>query len=108
MKPTKIDIGGQLQAVRLLKPVRAGNGQEFQAGWVAGFSAETAAMLINSGCAVALAPPATPKAKESESPPKAPEERPKMRRTDVEESPAKAVVRPEARFIPPGMAPKKG
>lgn len=48
-------------AVRLLRSVRASNGQEFMSGWTCGFTKETADDLIARGWAVAL---------ESSEPPK--------------------------------------
>jgi hypothetical protein len=50
----KIDIlhNAPNTAVRLLRPVRASNGQEFLSGWVAGFSPESAKYLVEAGFAM--------------------------------------------------------
>jgi len=50
MRPITIDY--PRRAVRLLRSVRGANGQEFAAGWVCGFSAQSAADLVEAGAAV--------------------------------------------------------
>lgn len=59
MATLNIDIGedGKRQAVRLLQTVRASNGQEFLAGWIAGFAPATCAHLVASGSAEWVVPP---------------------------------------------------
>jgi len=53
MKTPSIDVPmyGPRVAVRLLKPVRASNGQEFQEGMIAGFSRESADYMVGLGLA---------------------------------------------------------
>lgn len=55
-------------AVRLLRAVRASNGQEFMSGWTCGFTKETADDLIARGWAVAIEAPEPPKPMQAEPP----------------------------------------
>jgi hypothetical protein len=60
MKTPSIDVPmyGPRVAVRLLKPVRASNGQEFQEGMIAGFSRESADYMVGLGLAAFPGQPA--------------------------------------------------
>jgi hypothetical protein len=54
MEAIEILRNGENRAVRLLKPIRASNGQEFLSGWIAGFSPASAAYLVRAGFAAWL------------------------------------------------------